>query len=246
MKKEDIIRIRMNRRAKMDPNFMDDKNIIKYLEPENYKIRIYGNNLGSSRDIILLWEALEKNYITILAYEKLIEIFGGNSEEEIRLVEINPYLNTRTFRGKNKDLFMQHFNTYPITDMYSPDDYPIITKINFNSPGWWEVLGKWNIFEQIRKYLKERHERKKDIEFEWDTEKQKSQAEIESMQLSNDLLKLEITQKMIMQLKSLGLTDVEIRHYIKKCYGNLYLLDPHIEQGRLVDIKIVDAYEDEI
>ena len=249
MRNEDIKKRQLHehvvRNIATSRHFAREKYIVD-LEPGNYRVRIYGNKLGTSRDIILLLKAIEKNYITILAHENLIELFNASNEA----IDGKTYYNLNgerySFLRENHDRLMQHYEKYEISDMISPDDYPIITKINFNSPGWWEVIGKWNIFEQLRKYLKERHERKKDIAFEWEVEKQKSQVEIESIQLSNDLLKLEITQNMIKQLKTIGLTDIEIRHFVQKCYGNLYLLNPHIDEGRIVDIKIVDINEDKI
>lgn len=203
------------------------------------KIRIYGNRLGTTKDIISFWEAIEKNYISILAYEKLINIFG-NQESIAPVVQTNLNLRIRAYRNDEKKAFMEHFEKYSISDIVSSDDYPVITKISFNSPGLWEVIGQWNIFKQIREYLNERHSRARDKEFGWDMEKRLMITEVESKQLSNDLLKLSITQEMIKQLRDLGLSDVEIRHVVQKSYEHLYLLNKHIDEGRIVDIRIVN------
>ena len=212
-------------------------------KPGEFKIRIYGRRLGTTKDIIELWTAIERNYVSIMAYNKLITLFGDFQQgDRPDIVQALPS-GARKIRVHDKKMLLDHFEKYSISDIVSPDDYPLITKINFNSPGWWEVIGQLNIFEQLREYLKERHLRKKEKEFTWDSERQISVAEFESKKLNNDLLKLDITQKMIEQLKEIGFSEVEIRHYVQKCYGNLYLLDRHIDVEIIVDIKIVDGEE---
>lgn len=64
--------------------------------------------------------------------------------------------------------------------------------------------------------------------------------------MSNDLLKLDIMQKMTLQLKTIGLSDIEIRHVTRKVYSNLYLLNSHIDEGRITEIKKVDVGDNEI
>jgi len=41
------------------------------------------------------------------------------------------------------------------------DERLVISKVTFQSPGFWEFLGSLNPLEQIREYLKDRHERQK-------------------------------------------------------------------------------------
>ena len=228
--------VKIGKSFAMEENQQIDRNA----KSKECKIRIYGNSLGTTKDIINFWSAIEKNYISILAYENLIKMFSDSREIIDSVAQSSSIIRVRGYRGNEKEAFMQHFEKYNISDIVSPDDFPLIIKISFNSPGWWEVIGQWNIFKQIREYLKERHLRVKDKEFGWEMEKQFAFTEIEEKQLSNDLLKLDITQKMIDQLRDIGLSDVEIRHVVQKSYGDLYLLDKHIDKGQIVDIKIVD------
>lgn len=210
------------------------------------RIRIYGNILGTTQDIISLWESIEKNYINIIAYNKIItEILGNN---ETMNLGRHSYLSVRKrpYGFNNRIIFMEYCENYNIADIISPDEYPVITKINFNSPGFWEVIGQWNPFEQLRNYIQERHLRIKDKKYVWDMEKKNKQIELESKQLSNDLLKLDIVQKMILQLKEIGLSDIEIRHVVQKVYSNLDLINSHIDDGRIIKIKKVDVQDDEI
>lgn len=216
----------------MDYKFITLNDIEKNtdLGKEECRIRIYGSTLGNTHDIIHLWKSIEINYINILSCNKLIAEFT---------IPENTIMSRRTFELKNS-IFMNIYEKYDFIDIISPDEFPIISKINFNSPGFWEVIGQWNIFEQLRKYIQERHLRNRDKKYVWDLERKNQMLEIESKQLSNDLLKLEITQKMITQLKQIGLSDIEVGHVVQKSYGNLELLNSHIDNGRIVEIKKVD------
>jgi hypothetical protein len=67
---------------------------------------------------------------------------------------------------------------YRSADTYPPDQLEI-TKIKIQSPGWIELVASLNPLQQIREYLKDRHERKKDKEWRWEFEKQRAMAELE-------------------------------------------------------------------
>ena len=68
------------------------------------------------------------------------------------------------------------------TDVYPPDQLEI-NRIKIQSPGWIELIGLLNPLQQIREYLKDRHERKKDKEWRWESEKQRAMAELEVLRI---------------------------------------------------------------
>ena len=70
-------------------------------------------------------------------------------------------------------------------NIYPPDQIEI-TKISIQSPGWIELLASLNPLEQIREYLKDRHERIADKEWRWDTEKHRAILELEVLQWQAD------------------------------------------------------------
>ncbi len=63
-----------------------------------------------------------------------------------------------------------------------PKDQLEITRINIQSPGWIELLGSLNPLQQIREYLKDRHDRTKDRAWRGETEKERAL-------LENDILR---------------------------------------------------------
>ena len=85
-----------------------------------------------------------------------------------------------------------------------PDDRIQITSIVIKSPGFWEFLGSINPLEIIRKYLCDRHERKKD-------EAYRNQLEKERGELENEKLRTEIVQEKVKVLKDLGVPEEKIR-----------------------------------
>jgi len=52
----------------------------------------------------------------------------------------------RPYEFNNEMLFMRYCENYDIADIISPDDYSVITKINFNLPGF---LGGYRTMESF-------------------------------------------------------------------------------------------------
>jgi hypothetical protein len=73
---------------------------------------------------------------------------------------------------------LRHTERMGSTDTFPPDLLEI-TKIKIQSPGWIELLASFNPLQQIREYLKDRHERKKDKEWRWESEKMRAMAELD-------------------------------------------------------------------
>lgn len=63
-------------------------------------------------------------------------------------------------------------------NVYPPDQLEI-SRITIHSPGWIELIGSLNPLQQLRDYLKDRHERKKDKEWRGEFEKKRADAELE-------------------------------------------------------------------
>lgn len=219
------------------------KDMLKKIYYENHfhksRIRIYSDRLGTIGEMADLFTSIEKNYINLLAYQKIMyELTFFNFEQysfEHPLHILDKYLH---YDAHIRFLTYQRF--YNIDDFVFQEEYPIITKINYNSPGFFEIIASWSPFEQIRMYIKDRHDRIKDKNYVWDMDKKMKETEIETKRLNNDLLRLKIMDKVITQLKDIGLSEFEIRHTIQKYYGDLELLNSHINDERIVNIENID------
>ena len=64
-------------------------------------------------------------------------------------------------------------------ELVYPEDQLEISRISIQSPGWLELSGLAGILEQMREWLKDRHERKKDMDWRGQAEKDRAQAELE-------------------------------------------------------------------
>lgn len=70
------------------------------------------------------------------------------------------------------------FEIQSVESMVLPSDRLVLSSVHLSSPGFWEFLGAMNPLEIIRKYLQDRHERRKDSEFRNDQERRAKDAEI--------------------------------------------------------------------
>jgi hypothetical protein len=61
----------------------------------------------------------------------------------------------------------------------------VVSRVELSSPGFWEFFGSLNPLEVLRKYLNDRHERRKDDEYRSDAERQRLELENERIAIDN-------------------------------------------------------------
>jgi hypothetical protein len=76
----------------------------------------------------------------------------------------------------------------PAARARAPADPLVVSRVVFESPGFWEFLGNLNPLEVLRNYLNDRHEREKDREY-------RSAAERERLAIANALGRLEVYER---------------------------------------------------
>lgn len=111
------------------------------------------------------------------------------------------------------------------------DDRLFLLKINVQSPGFWEFLGTLSPLTQIREFLKDRHERKKDVEYRNEQEKRK-------VDLENTNLELELMNKTIDMMIKAGYSQEEIRESVSK-----FVYEPLKRLGNHQDSNLIEAPE---
>lgn len=111
-----------------------------------------------------------------------------------------------------------------------------LRRVSIQSPGFWEFFGGLNPLQQMREYLNDRHERRKDQEY-------RILAEKERMCLENEILRRQISkedagilrdQVSIMREAGMGIT--EIQQYVWSRLGQ-----PLSQLGRHQDTKLIEA-----
>lgn len=130
------------------------------------------------------------------------------------------------------------FNAYGAPSLnpqqIAPRNWLVLSRVEIQSPGFWEVLGSLNPLQQIREYLNDRHKRRQDRDF-------REAAEKEKLQLENQLIKLQIYEKensvlreRIAIVKELGYSDADIEQLIWASVGI-----PMSRLGKHQDTKLI-------
>ncbi|KAF0135170.1 MAG: hypothetical protein FD152_1376 [Xanthobacteraceae bacterium] len=118
-------------------------------------------------------------------------------------------------------------------DVYPPDQLEI-SRITIQSPGWIELMGSLNPLQQLRDYLKDRHERKKDKEWRWKSEKERAEAELEILRIQAERERVGALKEFYDLLDRMELSPEEKRKILWERVGTpLTRLARHQDRGLL-------------
>jgi len=200
---------------------------------EKTSLRIKAERLGNVSDIVELLIDLEKAYNSIYAFEFLVDTLSNDRDRKYRQNDERFHRFRKLSREFNRkefpfdpyfsEMFFEVFmfnrpqdslpnllelqSKIEIEKIVLPSDRLYISKVNIQSPGFWEVLGSLNPLQQIREGLKDHHERKKDNKY-------RSRQEEELGELAIIEKKEGILNTRIDTLKKLGYSDTEIRQLV--------------------------------
>ncbi len=152
---------------------------------------------------------------------------------------------------------LEKYQREHLNDLIPSSNRLAMVHLNFNSLGKMGVrastVSSNSPLETIRRYIKDRHERKRDIEYAWEQEKKeksldiaKKEGEIIERQLENDrkafdncIHRITETANLHKQLRDAGYSDADVELLLEKfVYSMLPNLDSHIDAGQLTDIVI--------
>jgi|GEM_PF-784307 len=197
-------------------------------------LRIKAERLGTVSEVTNLLKDLETAYNSIYAFDFLVDTLSYDRERKLKQVDerfhrlrkywkefshrkdfpFDPFMYEMFFE---EYAFIRPKDTLPnllelqskidIEKIVLPSDRLIISKVNIQSPGFWEVLGSLNPLQQIREYIKDRHERKKDDQYRSRQEEEIGNLEIEER-------RNRIINQRIETLRGLGYSDAEIRQLV--------------------------------
>jgi len=89
-------------------------------------------------------------------------------------------------------------------DVVLPEDRLRLRAIMVQSPGSWDFLGAHNPLETLRKYLADRHERKKDRDY-------RNQLDEERLRIENERMRTEVVREQVDILREIGVPEDNIR-----------------------------------
>jgi hypothetical protein len=116
-----------------------------------------------------------------------------------------------------------------IASLVPQSEQLILSSVQLTSPGFWQFNGLGEALETIRKYLNDRHDRRKDKEYRESAERRRLEAE-------NVIKESEAMSARIRNLRELGATDKDLEPLLKQfVYKPLTALGRHQDNGVIED-----------
>ncbi|OJV52972.1 MAG: hypothetical protein BGO31_04250 [Bacteroidetes bacterium 43-16] len=219
------------------------------MENETSTLKVTAERLGTIKEIKELLTDFENAYNSIYAFEFLVDTLSEDRErrrklikEEFRYIEKKlerpePYWfdfldNRYLFRNyENSTNLLEILNKIDIEKIILPTERLSISRVNIQSPGFWEFLGSLNPLQQIREYIKDRHERKKDNRYR--SRQEEELGDLNIMKEKNNVL-----SQRIEILRGLGYSEVQIRELvIKMVIEPLNKLGEHQDKGQIEGLE---------
>jgi len=227
---------------------------------EKTSLRIKAERLGTISDVTTFLTDLEVAYNSIYAFDFIVDTISYDRKRKLIQVDERFHRLRRYWKdfSNRKDfpfdpfiyeMFFEEYvfnlpkDTLPnllelqskidIDKIVLPSDRLYISKVNIQSPGFWEVLGSLNPLQQIREYIKDRHERKKDDQYRNRQEEEIGELEIEER-------RNRIINQQIETLRGLGYNDTEIRQLV-----NAMVIEPLNRLGRHQDNGQIEGTDEQ-
>jgi hypothetical protein len=200
--------------------------------PETTTLRIKANKLGSVTAVKNLLTDIESAYNSIYAFDFLVETLASERAKKSEIIEdrmnqLRKYWDRRIQREYPYDPFIFDYffdilrsgqnsgemsllelqRQTDINKIVLPSDRLSINKVNIQSPGFWEFFGSLNPLQQMREYLNDRHERKKDKKYR--SRQEEELGDLTIMEKKNNIL-----NQRIETLRGLGFSETEIRQMV--------------------------------
>jgi hypothetical protein len=182
-------------------------------------LKIKAERLGTVKEVKQLLTDFENAYNSVYAFDFIVDTLSNDQDRKLRLLD-ERFHNWRKYWKElsmrkdfpydpfmfelfwNRHLHRSDENTLNLLDLQSkididkivlPADSLVISKVNIQSPGFWEFLGAANPLTFIREFIKDLSYRNR---------QEKEQGE------------WKILQERIATLKQLGYSDIEIRQIV--------------------------------
>ena len=184
-------------------------------------IKLYGVGEISPAYAALILQRFSSAYYGILFFDQISRIDNLRTIRKLySVIEFNPYYEIWRFDDEIISMLPEHF-TYPLE----------LKGAVFQSPGFWEFIGKIDPLKHIREFLNERHDRKKDTEY-------RNKYEEKELDLKNKLLQLDVVRKTIAISKKAGVPDDEITKILRD-----NVLVPMLKLETFQDAKMISHIE---
>jgi len=122
------------------------------------------------------------------------------------------------------------------TRIIAPEDRLLLAQIHVASPGWLSIFGKESVLEVIRKYLRDRHERRQDRAYREPAERERLRLDNMRRRLEVQRLAWEMVKDQAEMLRRHGVPEADIREALVE-----YIAEPLERIEEHVDAGIIDV-----
>ncbi len=190
-------------------------------------LRLSTIRLGEVREIVSYLENLQLAYNNIYAFDLIVNDAKKRYSEDLGDGRWSSRSSSRV-----RSRIVRKIRD--VSDVVIPEDRLRIRSVVVQSPGFWDFVGSLSPLETLRKYIQDRHERRKDMDY-------RNRLESERMVLENERLKTEVAKAQLDLLAALGfpedrIREVAMRHIIKPLEG----LDGAQDSGLIDAAEIID------
>lgn len=185
-------------------------------------LRVNAERLGYVREVISYLNLFADAYNHIYAFEMIVREAEKKHEE----------INGNGYGSREKPVRTLAKIPKP-EEVVLPEDRLRLKSVVIESPGFWDFLGNINPFEVLRKYLCDRHERRRDAAYRDRQEEERGEMELER-------LRTQVVQEKVELLRSLGVPEEKIRQKVYTYITEpLRKLDGIQERSLILDAEII-------
>ncbi len=203
-------------------------------------IQIEAKRLGTVSEVTNMLTDLETAYNKLYAFDYIVDVLierpsllerRSIEKKSIEKRSIEKRIAERRSRGRSRrsiHYYIQEFESKTdINKIILPDERLVISKVNIQTPGFWEFMGAINPLEQIGKYLRDRRKRTKDCRYR--NRQEEEIRDLEIMRKENKAI-----QGRIRILKKLDYNEDEIRRLLMSMVVKpLNKLGQHQDNGQI-------------
>jgi hypothetical protein len=203
--------------------------------PSETKAILQIDGVGDIRvsEVVRFLAATENAYNGILVLLRTLEMFPRWERQfrspEYPLMEfwpLAPMISTRSGKPRRLD-------NVRIASAVSRYEALVVKSVRLESPGAWKLVGISDCLEVIRKFINDRHERKKDKDY-------REARESERLKFENDILRTKAISDRVQLAKQVGIPEDSLAPLLNELlYDRLDELAPFQDRGVIDDAQLL-------
>lgn len=222
------------RRASRGPQTVQRVSSLERSMPEQTRLKIYGQGSVEVELAATYLDDLKRAYEALIFFEATID----GMTRVTRDFPFSPYPFGLQFgwspTSRRTGLRLQYRapTREEIAASIPRSEQLVLSAVSLNSPGFWEFMGALNPLEVIRKYLNDRHERRKDREYSEPAERRR-------LALDNLSVETRVISERVRLAKELGATERDLASLLNELiYKPLGCLDRYQDKDIIAGAEI--------